>query len=78
MSNDPFIEKFAFAIEVDAESLSLDTEFKSLPAWDSLNTLSVIAMADADYGVALSGKDIEDATTVADLEKLVKMRLSGQ
>lgn len=78
MSNDPFIEKFAFAIEVDAASLSFDTEFKSLPAWDSLNTLSVIAMADADYGVALSGKDIEDAMTVGDLEKLVKTKLSGQ
>jgi acyl carrier protein len=64
---DDFIEKFAFAIEVEADSLTPDTRFKDLPVWDSLNTLAIIAMADADYGITLTGRDIEDANTVDDL-----------
>lgn len=67
MSIDDFIEKFAFAIEVEAGSLTPDTHFKDLPVWDSLNTLAIIAMADAEYGVTVTGQDIESATTVADI-----------
>ena len=66
-----FIEKFAFAIECDAATLDVDTEFKALEQWDSLNALSVIATTDADFGVALSGNDIESARTIGDLWKLV-------
>lgn len=62
-----FIEKFAFAIEIEASSLKPNTRFKELPVWDSLNTLAIIAMADADYDIALTGRDIEDAHTVGDL-----------
>lgn len=67
MTIQTFIEKFAFAIEVDAGTLSPETEYKELPEWDSLNTLSVIAMADADFGVTLTGQAITDASTIADL-----------
>lgn len=67
MTIDDFIEKFAFAIEVDADSLNPETRFKELPSWDSLNTLAVIAMADSDFNVSLSGKHIEQSNTIADL-----------
>ena len=74
MSIDTFIEKFAFAIEEDPAVLSAQTEFKQLPHWDSLNALSVIAMADADYGVTLSGQAISDARTIADLWTVVSSK----
>jgi acyl carrier protein len=67
MSIEEFIKKFAFAIEAEPTSLTPDTEYKQLPQWDSLNTLSIIAMADADYGVTLSGQAINDSRTIADL-----------
>lgn len=71
-----FVEKFAFAIEADPASLSADTEFKALPNWDSLNALSVIAMADADYGVTLGGEDIQSSRTVEDIWKIVEAKIS--
>lgn len=71
MTIEAFIEKFAFAIEADAGSLGPETDYKKLPQWDSLNTLSVIAMTDADYGVTLSGQAVNDARTIADLWKVV-------
>ena len=71
-----FIEKFAFAIEAEASALQASTRFKELPTWDSLNTLAIIAMADADYGVTLSGQDIQDAVTVEDLWRVVSSRVA--
>ncbi|MBZ0224263.1 MAG: acyl carrier protein [Dokdonella sp.] len=75
MNADDFIEKFAFAIEVEAATLALDTRFKDLPNWDSLNTLAVIAMADADYGASLTGSDIQNSQTVGELMQVVQGRM---
>lgn len=74
MSIDNFIEKFAYAIEVPVDSISESTEFKGLDVWDSLNTLAVIAMADADFNVSLSGQDIEKSNTVGDLWRIVESK----
>ena len=74
MTIDDFIEKFAFAIEADEGTLKPDTRFKELPTWDSLNTLAVIAMADADYGVTVTGRDIEASTTVNDMWAIVSSK----
>lgn len=76
MSIDAFIDKFAFAIEAESSELSPHTDYKSLDVWDSLNTLAVIAMADADYNVALSGDDVDKSTTIADLWSVVENRIS--
>ena len=74
MSIETFIEKFAFAIEVEPQTLSAATEYKTLDIWDSLNTLSVIAMADADFNVAVSGQDVENSNTISDLWKVVEAK----
>ena len=71
MNIEEFINKFAFAIEVEPASIAPETEYKQLPQWDSLNALSIIAMADADYGVTLSGQAIDDSRTIADLWSVV-------
>lgn len=75
MTIEDFIEKFAFAIEAEEGTLKPETRFKELPAWDSLNTLAVIAMADAEYGVSLTGSDIQDSQTIDDLMKITQDRL---
>lgn len=74
MSIENFIEKFAYAIEVPEGAINASTEFKSLEVWDSLNTLAVIAMADADFNVSLSGQDIEKSHTVGDLWHIVESK----
>lgn len=75
MTIDDFIGKFAFAIEAEDGTLTPETRFKELPAWDSLNTLAVIAMADAEYGVSLTGGDIQNSQTIGDLMKITQDRL---
>ncbi len=70
-----FIEKFAEQFdETEVSEISSTTEFKNLDEWSSLIALSVIAMVDEEYDVALKGDDIRSAQTVEDLYNLVKER----
>lgn len=48
-------------------SLTPDTALANHPAWDSLALLIVIAIADEQYGVSLTGDEVRAATTPRDL-----------
>ena len=67
-----FIEKFAEQFdETDAGEFKADTEFKALDEWSSLTALSIIAMVDEEYDVALKGDDVRNAETIEDLFNVV-------
>lgn len=53
MNVQDFIEKFAEAIDVDANELTADTEFRNLEDWDSVAYISVIAMMDEEYDIQI-------------------------
>ena len=75
MELNEFIANFADQFDdTDASEITAATEFKSLDEWSSLIALSVIAMVDEEYDVALKGDDIRNANTVEDLFNLVKER----
>lgn len=76
MSIDSFIANFQNAIDVEDPPVTPDTDFKKLDIWDSLCVLNVIAMVDEAYGVTLSGRQIEAATSVKDLFDVV-LQLKG-
>lgn len=70
-----FIENFANQFDdTDASEIKAETVYKELDEWSSLLALSVIAMVDEEYDVALKGDDIRSAQTVEDLYNLVKER----
>lgn len=69
---DQFVEKFRNAVDFqDDVTLTTDTNLKALPEWDSLAALGVIIMFDMEYGKAVTGKDLVECQTVADVYKLV-------
>lgn len=71
-----FIENFANQFDdTDASEIKAETVFKELGEWSSLLALSVIAMVDEEYDVALKGDDIRNAQTVTDLYNIVKDRV---
>lgn len=75
MEINEFVANFADQFdETDASEISAATVFKDLDEWSSLIALSVIAMVDEEYDVALKGDDIRNANTVEDLFNLVKGR----
>lgn len=75
MELNDFIANFADQFEdTEASEITAATEFKNLDEWSSLIALSVIAMVDEEYDVALKGDDIRNANTVEDLFNVVKSR----
>lgn len=69
---DQFVEKFRNAVDFqDDVTLTADTNLKALPEWDSLAALGVIIMFDMEYSKAVTGKDLVQCQTVADVYKLV-------
>lgn len=70
-----FINEFAEQFDdVDANELTLETNFRDLKEWSSLVALSVIAMIDEEYGVMLKGDDIQNSNTIEELFNITKSK----
>jgi len=69
---DEFLDRLAETLDV--ETVRLEDTLRDFPEWDSLTVLSVLAMADAHYGVTLRSEDIAQAKTAGDLWRLVEAR----
>ena len=70
-----FIQQFEASIDgIEPGSVSADTVLASIPQWDSLALLITLAMADAEYGVTLSGNEINACVTMQNLFDLVKSK----
>lgn len=67
-----FAEQFE---ETDADEITATTAFHDLDEWSSLIGLSVIAMVDEEFDVALKGDDVKGSVTVEDLYKRVIAKL---
>ena len=71
-----FIANFADQFDdTDASDINATTDFKNLDEWTSLIALSVIAMIDEEYDVAIKGDDIRNSRTIEDLYEVVKSRV---
>lgn len=75
MELNEFISNFADQFdETDASEIKATTVFKDLDEWSSLVALSVIAMVDEEYDVAIKGDDIRNSNTVEDLFNAIKAK----
>ena len=67
-----FAEQFDFT---DPSEIAAETAFHDLDEWSSLVGLSIIAMVDEEFDVALKGDDVKNSVTVADLYNRVVAKL---
>ena len=76
MEINEFVEKFAEQFyETEESELLGETNFREIEEWSSLTALSIIAMADEEFGVTLKGDDITNSNTIKDLYEIVNSRL---
>ena len=61
--------------ETDASEIQASTVFHDLEEWSSLIGLSVIAMVDEEFDVALKGDDIKTSNTIQDIFEKVQSKL---
>lgn len=66
-----FAEQFE---ETDASVFTPQTKYHELEEWSSLIGLSIIAMVDEEYDVAIKGNDVKSSVTIEDLFNIVKKR----
>ena len=67
-SLDEFVALFAEQFDdTDPSEINATTVFHDLDEWSSLIGLSVIAMVDEEFDVALKGDELRAAVTVSDL-----------
>ncbi len=75
MELNEFVAHFAEQFEeTDASEFTPATKYHELDEWSSLVGLSIIAMVDEEYGVALKGNDVKSSVTIEDLFNVVKER----
>lgn len=75
-SLEEFVELFAEQFdETDASEIQASTVFHDLEEWSSLIGLSVIAMVDEEFDVALKGDDIKTSNTIQDIFEKVQSKL---
>ena len=71
-----FIEHFAEQFDnTDISVFSAETVFHELDDYTSLIALSIIAMVDEEYGVALNANEMSSAVTIEDLYNTVKAKM---
>lgn len=71
-----FVTNFAEQFdETDTSGFTLETNFKDIDEWSSMTALSIIAMADDEYNVKLTGDEISIAQTIQDIYDVIKNKL---
>ena len=75
MNIDNFVKNFASQFEeTPIEKFKADTNFREIEEWNSLIALSIIAMVDEEYDAKLTGDDIRNSVTIADIFEKVKTK----
>lgn len=71
-----FIENFADQFDdTELSEFKPETVFHELDEYSSLIALSIIAMVDEEYNVALNADDMSSSVTIEDLFNKVKSKL---
>ncbi|MEX0331031.1 MAG: acyl carrier protein [Puniceicoccaceae bacterium] len=71
-----FLTNFAEAANVVDTDLQMETRLVDLPNWDSLAILMTISMLDMDYGVNVTGTELQNCATVGDIHSLMEGKRS--
>ena len=69
-----FLTAIKEALEIEDHDIALTDVFRDFDEWDSLSRLSLIAMLDDDYDVAIEDEVFKSLITLGDLFNEVQNR----
>ena len=67
MTIDEKLNLIAETLDADRKNINPLTILKTLEEWDSMGTISIIAMLDRKFGKVLTAEQIEGLNTVQDI-----------
>lgn len=71
MDKNRFLQFIADIMGINKENLSLETEYQSIPQWDSLMHLRLVAEIEDEYGVEIPIDEVPNIKTLGDFYKYV-------
>lgn len=71
-----FLAAIKEALEIEDRDIALTDVFRDFDEWDSLSRLSLIAMLDDDYDVAIEDEVFKSLITLGDLFNEVQNRIN--
>ncbi|MDO4559430.1 MAG: acyl carrier protein [bacterium] len=72
MTKEEKLAKLEEVFDLEAGALKEEMELDSIDSWDSMTKLSLIVLFDDEFGVKLSGEQIDSFNNVADIVNLMK------
>ncbi len=74
---DEFVKLFGELFdETDTATFTAQTDFRGNDEWSSIIGLSVIAMVDDEFDVALNGADIKESKTIGDIYDRIRTKVN--
>ena len=72
METHEFIKNFAAQFDdTDASEFTMETRFRELEEWSSLNALAILNMISKKYNIVLKAEEMKTTNTVQELFDLV-------
>jgi acyl carrier protein len=76
METTDFIKNFASQFDdTDASEFTMETCFRELEEWSSLNALAILNMISKKYNLVLKAEEMRATSTVLELYNLVQSKL---
>jgi acyl carrier protein len=77
METKEFINNFADQFDdTELDVFTIDTRYRDLDEWSSLNALAIMNMIEKKYGVSLKPEEMKETETILELLDLVKSKKS--
>lgn len=74
---DHFIQFTATELQVAPSQISVNTEFRNIITWSSLNALLFISRVNEETNVLISAADLAGCKTIGDIHQLIIHRYDG-
>lgn len=75
MSIDEFTKQLEGEFEdLEQGTITPDTNYRDIPAFNSMHALIIIAFIDSEFDVLLTGEELRKANTVSDLYNLIQAK----
>lgn len=75
MNENEFLKIFAESFDELNTAISIETKFKELEEWNSMQALLMIAHIDDTLAVVLEAEDIKNAQNLNDIYQIVKSKM---
>ncbi len=72
-----FLDFTASELSISKNSISLETRFREVPSWSSLNALIYISRINEETNVLITSGDLSGIDNLGDIYTLIKERKNG-